>query len=452
MSEVRPPKLLPQAAAAFFQHFITADCQVLPLQERKQAIRLMNVSNSFCLVAHDALRNSVVDVRLASVCDRDSNMWILRELETPMMTEQTALAVFKLARPEIKKLIAVEYSRGSTKAIDEELISCLTGVSEYEIWSEAEYTDNSAKLAEQLSSNGHLKSLECKWGNLINDQELEPLNVEKFSGEFDLYKAPRDFTKLLHHKFRQIRLQMRCFADDNDVFDEEDRDVNYRVPMIELSKTTIVQPSIEEIYLENLTDRFQADEPWFLPLEFYKHVPNLKKLFYSTHQSAVKNYYGQRPTQATQKLVNFLDFMFKHVKEALKNGSQAQFIFAINTTVFLNVTQNEKSWMEEFVRLPLFANFECELTSKKKMCDDPSFRSTPLYDRFQCKSCPTSALICTASNMKLFLWGRFGQLMDAQEVFDEEMDEDFEDEEEWEDEEDDFEEMDYEEMAAENAN
>ncbi|KAI6192558.1 hypothetical protein M3Y96_01254700 [Aphelenchoides besseyi] len=459
MTEVRPSKLLPQAAATFFQHFISNDCQVLPLHKRKRAIRLMN----FCLAAQDALRNSVVDVRLAAVGDREPNMWILREFETPLLTEQTALAVFKLARPEIKKLIAVEYSRGPRKAIDSELVLRLigkltiglphfqiAGVSEYEIWSDAEYTDNSAKLAEQLSSDGHLKMLNCKWGNLIDDRGLKPLNIEKFSAEFDIYKAPRDFAKILYHKFRQIRLQMRCFEDDND-FDEDNRDVRYRVPMI--VNMEIVQPSIEEIYLENLADRFQADQPWFLPLEFYKHVPNLKKLFYSTHRSGINNYYNQPPTAALQKLVDFLVFMFKHVKEALERGFQTRFMFAINTTVFLNDNQNEKSWMEEFVRLPIFADFNCELTTEEKMRNDTDFQSTPSYDRFPCKSCLTPALICTGQNMKLFLWGRFGQLIDAQNMFDDEdMDENYDDEEGWEDEEGYSEEMEHEEIEIEKAN
>ncbi|KAI6195648.1 hypothetical protein M3Y94_01012300 [Aphelenchoides besseyi] len=434
MTDLQRPKLSPLSTAMFFRHFVSANSDVMPIHQHKRALPLMIVSNSFLLAAQESLRNSTVGVRLSAIRYGSSNMWFFHGLKTAFLTEQTALVIFKLTRPQIKKLVAMEYSTYSVKAIDFELLLFLIGIPEYEVRSEAKLAEYSLMLAEQLSSDGHLKMLSCKWGNLINGRRLRSLKADKYLGGFQIYKSPCDFAKILHHKFRQIHLRMRCFEDENIEINDYKRDIRHHEPMVSLSDTQIVQPAIEEIYLENLADRFQVDEPLFLPLNFYNHVPNLKKLFYSTHQSAVNYYYGESPSQALHKLVNFLDFMFKHVEQVFQNGTQTQFVFAINTTVFLNDDQSEKNWMEELVSSSVFADMKCELVTESEMLDRSDFQDTPTYHRFHCQSSSSPVLIFTSANMKMFLWARFDQWSQVQNKFNDEYSDSDETNEDWEDE------------------
>ncbi|KAI6195583.1 hypothetical protein M3Y94_01004200 [Aphelenchoides besseyi] len=400
----------------FFRHFIAKDCELMSLDGRNRAIRLMVVSKGFLVAAQETLRYSTVSIRLATIHVDCPNIWIFHNFKTAFLTEKTACAVIKLARPMIKKLIAMQYSGTPVKEIDSTVIPFLIGVPVYEIWNNEEFDDYPTKLAKTLGADGHLKMLDCKLQNVITGQGLEPLRAEHYLGEYDIYESPCDFEKLLHHNFRQIRLRMHCTAEVSDNYEDQHHH-RYHWAMVTFGKTEIVQPAIEEIYLENLADRFQVDEPLFLPLNFYKHVPNLKKLFYSTHQSAVNYYYGESPSQALHKLGNFLDFMFKHVEQVLQTGTQTQFVFAINTTVFLNNNQSENNWMEELVGSSVFANMKCELVTESEMINRPDFQDTPTYHRFHCKSSTKPALICTGQNMKMFLWARFDLLAQVQNLF-----------------------------------
>ncbi|KAI6170085.1 hypothetical protein M3Y98_01202900 [Aphelenchoides besseyi] len=411
MTSIQRPKLLPQAAAAFFHHFVCHDSEVIGLPSRKLAIRLLNVSRTFCLAAHEFLRNSMLDLRLEPIDSDRSNSWIFHMFQVAMLKEQSALAVFKLTNPHPKMLFIMDETDAPPKNIDPAILPYLSDISELVIFSESQDAKYSLKFAKKLNSDGKLKVLGCKPEYLVRKNVLKKMTVEKYQWKFDSFEAPFDFAAVLRHKFRQIHLVMSL---EDDIYEWDD--FEWPVPMVTLSKTKIVQPAIEEIYLENMANQCQEEDPPFLPIKCFKHVPNLKKFFYYGHQDAV-NDYDDEIGPAIYKLIDRLDETFNYVKKVRKEGCQAQLVFAFTGEVFLVNDQSEEDWIRDLMRMPVFTDLKCELTTRLKLSEDPDFQATPTYDRFGCR-CQSAVLICTGKNLKLFLWPYFQKLSNFDDDFD----------------------------------
>ncbi|KAI6195659.1 hypothetical protein M3Y94_01013700 [Aphelenchoides besseyi] len=425
MADVQRPKLLPQAAAAFFHHFVCHDSEVKPLPNRKLAMRLLNVSKTFCSAAHEFMRNSVLDVRLEPIKSKRPNSWIFHSHQVIMLKEPSAIAVFKLTNPQPKMLFMAEEEDEGRMKIDPVILPYLSDVSKLVIFSENRDPKYSLKFAKKLNSEGKLKIFSCNPEYLAKKQQLKTMTVDKYHWKYDSFEAPFDFASLLKHKFRQVHLEM--FLDED--IDIYDWDFDWPVSMVILSKTKIVQPAIEEIYLENLANHNLEEDPPFIPIKCFKHVPNLKKFFYYGHQDAVNDTeYEFGP--AIHKLVDRLHDTFNYAKRVRNEGCQAQLIFAFTGKVFLVNDQSEEDWLRDLMRMPVFADVNCKLTTRLELSEDPDFQATPTYDRFCCR-CSTAVLICTAPNMKLFLWPSFQELptfSDDSDSYDDEIYIEFEDE------------------------
>ncbi|KAI6195758.1 hypothetical protein M3Y94_01025200 [Aphelenchoides besseyi] len=406
----KPPKLAGQAVHAFFRHLIANDnlsATELPLDNRKRAVRTMIVSNSFRAAAQVVLYNSEVDVTFHHTASVAGHSWHFCGFECAVLTDQMALAVFRLTTPQIRKLTATQYWNKTVDPIDPAIIPYLIGIPEYEINSADDYVEYAIRLGETLCTGGHLKLLDCKWETLDRKRGLRSLKADKYRGRFSHFEAPCKFATILGHKFRQIHLEM-YLADDMEDW-EEDFDWYEPVPMTTFGHTFVIQPAIEEIYLENMANERLEDDPPFLPIKFFKHVPNLKKFFYCGHQDALNDDPDETMGPALYKLIDRLDNTFNYVEKARKEGCNAQFVFAFSARVFLMPDQSEQEWILDLMRLPVFRGIKCELATRLRLSQDPDFQATPTYARFGCR-CPSAVLICTGTQLKLFLWPYFRKM------------------------------------------
>ncbi|KAI6170021.1 hypothetical protein M3Y98_01196000 [Aphelenchoides besseyi] len=407
---LKAPRLAGQAVHAFFRHLIANDnlsTKEMPLENRKRAVRTMMISNSFRAAAQMCLHKSEVDVTFNHTDSAVGHDWHFCGFECAVLTDQMALVVFRLTAPHIRKLTATQHWNKPVKPIDSAIIPYLIGVSEYEISSVDDYVEYATRLCETLCTGGHLKLLDCKWETLDRKRGLRSLQVDKYRGKFSNLEAPCKFATILGHKFRQIHLEMYLAEDIEDW--EEDFDWYEPVPMTTFGHTFVIQPAIEEIYLENMANERLEDEPPFLPVKFFRHVPNLKKFFYCGHQDALNDDPDETMGPALYKLIDRLDNTFNYAEKARKQGCKAQFIFAFSARVFLMHGQSEEDWIRDLMRLPVFTGIECELSTRLNLSEDPDFQATPTYARFGCR-CPSAALICTGRNLKLFMWPYFRKM------------------------------------------
>ncbi|KAI6235109.1 hypothetical protein M3Y95_00016300 [Aphelenchoides besseyi] len=409
------PKLLPHAATTLFRFLVKEENDSNLRSPNKQAFRLMLLSNKFCSVTHAILRNSHVALWLSPTVSHNPNQYTFYEFSSAPFNDKTALCVFKLTAPSFKSLFVLDSENNRAKEIDPTILSRLIGVSEYTFVSEHNYAKYPMKLAEKLSSNGDLKLLNCNPQMLAKKWRAKSLSIDKYFNEVSTFISPCDIANLLNHKFREIHLQI-------------DHSFMIRNVIFTFSNTSVIQPAIEEIHLETMVDEMEPTEQMFLPLNFYSHVPNLKKMFYYAFEVFV--YHTDGPL-ISLRIVLYLVKLFKHVKEAVRQGTQTQFVFILDTPVSVNQHQNIDDFMKEFITLSIFADTECKLVNKMDIIADSDFQSTKLYERLPRTEDSTPALICTGQNLKLFLWPSFqmqSENSSDSDLDDEDMNSDMEDE------------------------
>ncbi|KAI6223952.1 hypothetical protein M3Y95_00831300 [Aphelenchoides besseyi] len=388
------PKLTPEATAAFFRHFINVK-ETKSLSKEKRTFRVMMVSNNFCRAAQKVFCISKVTAYMNSANSKEPNDWTLEGFSGAILNEPTALVVLKLTVPKITSFVAYQFKK-TAKKINPAIMPYLAGISNYIIQNNVYPPKYSMELLKKLSSSGKLKKLECEPRLLVG---LKPLSIDQYFTSFTIDDAPIDMDTILRHKFRQIHLQMMPLRLQNEIYGPP------QSTMVSFNNSDVVQPSIEEIYLENKVDQRFQSPPSLLPLNFYQHVPNSKKVFYSAHQTALKPRDSSR-TSELYKLVNYIYQLFKHVKQALQRGSKAQFVFALSTRAFLNKNQSDKEWFNELARSSVFVDTKCQVLSELEMSKDPDFQATPAYRELKCQD-ENTAMICCGQNVKLFLWAAF---------------------------------------------
>ncbi|KAI6206284.1 hypothetical protein M3Y94_00891300 [Aphelenchoides besseyi] len=323
---------------------------------------------------------------------RKPNDWKLEGFTDATFRESTVLSIFKLTVPEIK-CFAMNDDETTEKKIDPAILPYLSGISEYRHRCNNYSPKYSKKLLEEFSSGGKLKMLECKPQLLV---DLKPLTIDKYYGVFPADVAPVDMANLLPHKFRQIHLKIEPHQEFNFLKLRNQELMGFS------SNSDVVQPSVKEIYFENEVNQRFSLLPSLWPLNFYKHVPNLKTVYYSAHKAAVDDLFSVSASPVDE-LLNYLDQFFKHVKQALQRGTNAQFVFALSTRALLNRNQSAKEWFEKLARSSAFAGIKCQLLSELEMSNDPDFQAHPAYKKFEWKH-ENTAMICCSQNVKLFLW------------------------------------------------